>query len=108
MMHHGLEQHHQHQAHGHQMAHHRKPHHHVAHHEHHQHHGYGYGYGYKPHKPHHAHEARHEQQHFRSAVDSYAPAPVVHHATAKCGANVLVGCAPEVAKVPCIPLSKGY
>ncbi|EAT34764.1 AAEL013027-PA [Aedes aegypti] len=38
-----------------------------------------------------------------------APAPVVHtypvHAPhAKCGANLLVGCAPSVAHVPCVPL----
>ncbi|EAT33176.1 AAEL014561-PA, partial [Aedes aegypti] len=38
-----------------------------------------------------------------------APAPVVHtypvHAPhAKCGANLLVGCAPSVAHAPCVPL----
>ncbi|XP_021697287.1 vitelline membrane protein 15a-3-like [Aedes aegypti] len=37
------------------------------------------------------------------------PAPVVHtypvHAPhAKCGANLLVGCAPSVAHVPCLPV----
>nr|XP_019534489.1 vitelline membrane protein 15a-3 [Aedes albopictus] len=39
----------------------------------------------------------------------HAPAPVVHtypvHAPhAKCGANLLVGCAPSVAHVPCVPV----
>ncbi|XP_055637361.1 vitelline membrane protein 15a-2-like [Toxorhynchites rutilus septentrionalis] len=40
-------------------------------------------------------------------------APVVHTyaakaPSAKCGASLLVGCAPSVAKVPCIPSKGGY
>ncbi|XP_053691908.1 vitelline membrane protein 15a-2-like [Sabethes cyaneus] len=46
------------------------------------------------------------------AAPSYHPAPPAHHAAhtyhakapaVKCGANLLVGCAPQVAHVPCVP-----
>uniref|UniRef100_A0A182PNE5 VM domain-containing protein n=1 Tax=Anopheles epiroticus TaxID=199890 RepID=A0A182PNE5_9DIPT len=80
----------------------------------HEHKGYGHehkGYGGHEHKGYgHGHE--HKKMHYRSA--SYT-APVAHHeashggygghaAPVKCGSNLLVGCAPTVAKVPCHPV----
>ncbi|XP_055542767.1 vitelline membrane protein 15a-1 [Wyeomyia smithii] len=43
----------------------------------------------------------------------HAPAPAyhapAHHAQAvKCGSNLLVGCAPSVAHVPCVPSYGGH
>uniref|UniRef100_A0A2M4CJK9 Putative secreted protein n=1 Tax=Anopheles darlingi TaxID=43151 RepID=A0A2M4CJK9_ANODA len=44
---------------------------------------------------------------------AYPAAPVAHHYAAhaphvKCGANLLVGCAPHVAHVPCHPVHGGH
>ncbi|XP_053691909.1 vitelline membrane protein 15a-1 [Sabethes cyaneus] len=38
----------------------------------------------------------------------HAPAPSYHAPTAvKCGSNLLIGCAPSVAHVPCVPSHGG-
>ncbi|XP_058818144.1 vitelline membrane protein 15a-1-like [Topomyia yanbarensis] len=41
------------------------------------------------------------------AASYHAPAPAYHAAPVKCGANLLVGCAPNVAHVPCVPSHGG-
>ncbi|XP_058447631.1 vitelline membrane protein 15a-1-like [Malaya genurostris] len=41
------------------------------------------------------------------APSYHAPAPSYHSAPVKCGANLLVGCAPTIAHVPCVPSHGG-
>ncbi|ETN57715.1 hypothetical protein AND_010708 [Anopheles darlingi] len=77
-------------------------------------HGYGHkgGHGYGGH-----HEAAHgygghgygHKKVYRSANYEHQPAAYGEHAApVKCGANLLVGCAPTVAKVPCQPVHHDY
>ncbi|XP_065075825.1 vitelline membrane protein 15a-1 [Ochlerotatus camptorhynchus] len=64
-------------------------------------------YHHAPAPAHHAPAPAHYGHHHGHA------APVVHtypvHAPhAKCGANLLVGCAPNVAHVPCVPVKEHH